>query len=446
MRSPRAFPGDCTSGTNRANSGPGMPRNIVHAFIDTNVIIHGLPLDQIDWLDVLDTKAASLLLSSTVIGEIDKLKLGRQGRFARDRARAFGEQFRKWEESAFTATGARIQKGVHLRAFALEPHVGKYADLDPTVADDRIIAAMLEYERAARGAPLVIVAVDTLILAKSKAHGLSALRLPAKLERPLESDETEVALKKAQQDLANERFRRPRVSAQLRTAKEVGGVVSVELLRMAIPSDAEISRMGDVERNRMGLTERIKGLRGRNDPDAGHVELYGSRYEEFLRELARVEATRRRTFRLALCLVNDGTAMASNVEVDVKVRNGVELAQHVDTAGLLWPTPPQLFNMQPRIRPGQQGEDIDHWLEGDCAPLPFNVRTQLRYRAGDLLQESPRDMRGFLVTLPEDFEQEGFEVGISVRAKELPKQQESVLNVKVAMEDGGRALTRFLRE
>jgi rRNA-processing protein FCF1 len=147
--------------------------------VDTNVLLHYLPPQQIVWTEVLDQPQVRLLLPLRVIEELDAKKWGNNRRLAM-RARQLLPQL----DAVLQADGrpGTLRSGVTIEV-ALPPEPRDR----PVDADSEILATCVEARRLS-GRTVTVVSGDRAMRIRAQAHGLAVASLPDKYERPYDSD------------------------------------------------------------------------------------------------------------------------------------------------------------------------------------------------------------------------------------------------------------------
>lgn len=143
----------------------------LYIFTDTNLFMHYMRLDQVDWRALSGTKKVIIVLSPAVIVELDKHKNQHPVRRLKDRARDIVSWIKTLKH------GAEVAPGVSVEFLVREPAPRFFADgLDPAVPDDRIIASVLE--RAASGQAVAVATDDTTLSLKVRARDIRWIEVP----------------------------------------------------------------------------------------------------------------------------------------------------------------------------------------------------------------------------------------------------------------------------
>jgi hypothetical protein len=138
---------------------------------DTNALLYNPALEEWSFADA--TKILVLLVPG-VVGELDKLKQHRV-ETVREKSERLIRQIKEYRRRG----GGRLDEGVSLRrdysrlaSWPIEPRVEDTLPwLDPTNADDRILAALIEVMRDRAGTPVILVTRDLNLQNKAEfAH------------------------------------------------------------------------------------------------------------------------------------------------------------------------------------------------------------------------------------------------------------------------------------
>lgn len=269
---------------------------------DTNVLLHAAPLDQIAWCDMAGVDAVEVVLVAQVLREVDAKKNGTSDKL-RKRAQRVMSEIDKWIPSG--AQRATLAKGVELRVDPGEPAFGP--GLDPGVADDRILASVLELA-AAGIAPVMVVTGDITMRFKAEAQKFRVLKVPEQFRLPDEE--------------RKEPAKAPRVTAGFWEEGQVGvspnlavklGLSAADLLPEARQLLAE-SRHAASQTSGLPLST-LGSLYVREPSETDYV-----RYVE---EIERYNSVNSRVFELVLGVANTGTSPADDVVAEFILPRGV---------------------------------------------------------------------------------------------------------------------------
>src|SRR5438477_194803 len=170
-----------------------------YVFLDTNIILEGNPLIDLPWSDVDSVGPILVLLTPTVLAEVDSKKRdGRLGTRARDFNRLIGPV-----ASTGQPVALRSEPPVVMLALAVCERIpwDKYDDLSSDDADSRVIAEVLH----ARGVPLgqrVVVSHDIKPISMATRHGLKTLHVSDNWIRPPEPSRSDKEVQRLKAQLA----------------------------------------------------------------------------------------------------------------------------------------------------------------------------------------------------------------------------------------------------
>jgi len=153
------------------------PQGEVLIVPDTNALILGAPLEQwsFDWCD-----AFTLVLTPTVLAELDELKIAHRNPEVRTKAERIIRQIKEYGRRGNLRSGVPIVTGrIKARSIAVEPKLDESLSwLDPTNNDDRLLASTIEIIRQNVRSVVVLVTADINLQNKSTHARLPAVEPP----------------------------------------------------------------------------------------------------------------------------------------------------------------------------------------------------------------------------------------------------------------------------
>ena len=155
-------------------------------FPDTNVLLRGQPLKQIDWKAVLGADQVELVIARVVVDEVDKKKYDPK-QSMQERARKANAQLQEIQEAE-----GRVREGVRLAlTFAeLDSNELRSHGLLWDHGDDRLLGSALTH-RGGDKTDIVIVSMDNGLLNRAASLGFKTMRLPEKYRVPTPPDPLE---------------------------------------------------------------------------------------------------------------------------------------------------------------------------------------------------------------------------------------------------------------
>jgi hypothetical protein len=158
----------------------------VTAFLDTNIFLHFLPFDDVDWRKELTTRAVHLRIASVVIKELNKRKDGPGVDHVRDRAR---KTLRRIREVALQGSG-RLKESVHLSCEGRPAVMDlRSRGLDPDWQDDCILASVIEFKEQNPAEHVVLVTDDPGAALRAHTYGVASASLSDELRIPPQPDQ-----------------------------------------------------------------------------------------------------------------------------------------------------------------------------------------------------------------------------------------------------------------
>lgn len=152
-------------------------------FIDTNIILHFTPLDQVDWTEVCGQRNVEILFAPIVIEELDKQKRNTNPRISK-RAKA---AIKKIGEIGITGNWS---DNVHITVVTKRPNNVTYADnsLDKEEQDDKLLATIIDYINT-KETDIRLITNDLGPKLKCLSFGIETIPLPDKYELKDEDDD-----------------------------------------------------------------------------------------------------------------------------------------------------------------------------------------------------------------------------------------------------------------
>lgn len=157
----------------------------IAVFIDSNIVLEALPLDQLPWKEIDPTGPIHVLLVPTLLKEVDSKK--RDGRLGQ-RAREFNRLIAPLTNSASNVQLRCTAPDVFLALVACKKtDWEKFDDLDSNEGDDKLIANIL-HAKDISIENSVFISQDNNPLFTAKRHGIKTFRISEKwLPQPEQS-------------------------------------------------------------------------------------------------------------------------------------------------------------------------------------------------------------------------------------------------------------------
>lgn len=150
---------------------------------DTNALIGNPAI--VDW-SFEEFEKFRVVILPTVFSEIDHLKIAHENKAVREKAQSLIRRFKDYRNRGKLTEGVNLRKGVStLQAIAIEPNMEETLPwLDPTNADDRILAGVLEVAKMRPHSNVVLITADLNMQNKAELADIPYLEPPTTQPAP----------------------------------------------------------------------------------------------------------------------------------------------------------------------------------------------------------------------------------------------------------------------
>jgi hypothetical protein len=428
---------------------------------DANVFLEFEDFASIDWPGLLGAKHVTLVVTHTVLRELDKHKT------ARDRRRDTAISVTRRLDALFTGQGSvTLPKGVSvvLSDVIVDP-AALPPGLEKEYADDLILAGVLKIKEASAPDPIVFVTDDTGARLKARGLGVDALAMPEKFRRQAEPspDSRELALMKA-------RLPRARLLFDTPNGPSAEATFSVRVPRH--PSEADFE--AQIAPLRARHEEVLAQMRGETGPPglakamadfamavqfggppkpeqiSAHeqaVRSYLGKYWEYLERRHELEGIVGSTLRLRLLVVNEGRTPAQDCRVLLHFPDVVNVKERPPAEGLRLeppaaPVPPSPLDWLRGLAIRPDLPDVGDLLRIGRVPLlPDSSVPRIRRGRSIEVDYGPEDvmhgasfawrLQPVYVVLPEESRPNDLDVPFEVHAANLPEPSKGALKISL---------------
>ena len=176
----------------------------MYVFIDTNVFLHFVHFEQINWASVIERKdEITIVLAPTVIDELDKHKYNQNKKIAR-RAKKILPQIEAIIEGSQNSNYPLL----YVSKKPAEETLAKLNLVKPE-QDDLILATIVEFATLHNLENIAFVTNDVGPRLKSKSNNITAFKMPDQYLLPPEPDETEREIIELRRELSGLKNRLP---------------------------------------------------------------------------------------------------------------------------------------------------------------------------------------------------------------------------------------------
>jgi hypothetical protein len=317
-------------------------------FLDTNTFLHYPTLDHIDWPGIIGAKNVVLLVAPIVIRELNRHKDFPTSAKTRDRASAALRRLHDWWEDNRPIL---IRSSVELRFRTQDPLIDFPShNLSRDIADDYLIATILEHGTEYPDCKLSLVTADLGLKLKAQTRGLGVVQLPQELRLVDEPLASEKRIKDLEIEVRQLQNRRP--SIKLAFENEQSNLkVTLHRSSVQIPDDSprSIAKIRlqyptldplNSELGQNSIMARLEILNTLCTPSSEDVTKYNNElqkfyleYENYLHAFEQSRKLRDSTVRLDILALNEGTCPAEEVDIFIHFPDGFSLHDEQDLPG-----------------------------------------------------------------------------------------------------------------
>lgn len=313
-----------------------MPsRTTARVFIDANTALHFKRPDQIDWRTLVNADEVVLVAAPVLLRELEEQKVINRSSKLRKRA----ADYIKWLHQFVRRPDTDVRARVRWWFLPDEPQLDFAAErLSPTIADDHLIASVLDYTRQS-GVNALVATADLGLEVKLRSRRLGVLELPDELRLPVEPDPVELENNNLRRQIARLEARMPKLSVKFRDGAEhytlslrdpnANSVTSLDQVRadnpymygtqaLGRPRDGIGATFADLQR----LTQQAGVSAERADRYNEELEKYFDQHQQYLDDHAVWRETLSLHHLVKLVVANDGTAPACNIDLELFFPDG----------------------------------------------------------------------------------------------------------------------------
>lgn len=337
----------------------------IHILLDANIALHYLRIDQIDWVQILDTSQVILVITPVFLRELEKNKVHNPSKKLRKRA----NQFISWiADAARSNKPYEIREGVIIKFITHDPDIDfSNYNLLPSLPDDWLIASAITYKNETLKYTYVATA-DLGLEIKLRNHGFDVVVIPEDLLLPEEQDSEEQELTKLRQELAELKARNPKLSLCFLNKLNRINVSLLAMENLDTFKDREMNKIKQkhpktIQPKKITETPSHTNKLGGSVIDLSHIvdpisalknvmveqynkelDIYYKKYDNYLPSLWKIREKGKLSFEIRLLLLNNGTAPASNINVVINFPQIIEIIDFKKLSLPKRPTPPSQDN------------------------------------------------------------------------------------------------------
>jgi|GEM_PF-2403654 len=288
-----------------------------YLFLDTDILIHYRTFDEIDWPAELGLDKVVLVITSTVLSELDRHKNSHKRISMRKRAGTIIKKLNSYTDTE------DVRHNVSILFLTGEPMIDwvEYG-LDPTINDDRILASLFVFDKPDVN-NVYLVTSDLGFQLKAKSAAVNWKELSELLRMDIKTEE-EVELARLRREVGELKSRIPKLVIKGYYGGELTNVVTYPIDIKAVRKQkrlVEFAGSGDVfDMRKMAAFARSVSLIPEEEYDRSEKE-----EKAYYEEIERIELTKLLSVPLSLAVVNEGNVRATNVKMVVTIPTSLQV-------------------------------------------------------------------------------------------------------------------------
>jgi hypothetical protein len=332
-----------------------MAGSHVVLFLDTNIFLHYLPFEQIDWLKVVGAGSVLIVIPPVIVRELNKHKDFHPQPYIRSRvAKVIQRLFALLENGAHVHVCNRV--GIYLEPHDPSVDFGDYR-LNKDSQDDHLIASILTYRQAHSSEDIRLVTSDSglHLVAKAKKWGITPLSLSDDWKLPVEQDADKKRIQELERQIRSYEARIPKLQILFADGRQLKRIVleSPEILTEAdievalddvkyehpkwdVPqtSDKEdaLETVAEAKAKILSVSEILEAAARDITPTRREIELYNESLEKFYEHYVQFmlldlefRNTMRRMARIDIGIANEGKVPAEGIDIRLHFPDGFDL-------------------------------------------------------------------------------------------------------------------------
>jgi len=300
-------------------------------FVDTNVLLHFPPIDQINWTDLLGARKIILVITSVVIRELNKHKDAPISPKLRDRATSILRRLYEYSEQEGVV---EVRDNVELQFHTHEPLLNFASEgLAREIPDDYLVATVLGFSRKFPKLKVAVITNDLGLKLKAQAYGIRTLRPPDDMRLPDEVDPGHKRIRELEERVRLLQLQIPDLKLVFRSKED----------RIHYILKADINLTPEVLNWRLTrLRKKFPKMVKPNwysgaDSQAGTIppsgfddynralDLFFSDYERYLPRLQNYFNQKRRTIQLNIWAFNIGSCPAKDADIFMRFPDDIDV-------------------------------------------------------------------------------------------------------------------------
>ena len=305
-----------------------------YAILDTNTFLHFQLFIEIDWQSFLSADEVTLIVSSTVLQELDKKKYSEQDIRIKNRAKKVINTFNQILEKQILFKKEKSQ----LHFLTSEPAIDwKNENLDSSIPDDRIIATCIEMHTQHND--VVLITADFGLKLKAKNKSINVLELPGEYLLKEKQSKEQAELQDLREKVIKLESTFPKLSLMILNGENPSSFIKYEISKQAIYPEAKYEREinekvnevlilaeNKITQNTNPLLGNLGGIRQEDfDEFKKKLDKYKNELYEYYRNLWEYEGFLSRLVEINFLISNDGNTPGKDIDVNIHFPDGFKI-------------------------------------------------------------------------------------------------------------------------
>jgi hypothetical protein len=292
----------------------------IYCFVDTNLLVHFQTFNEVEWTKILQAPQVGLVVAPIVLRELDKLKNDASNEWRQQRARMLVRKLRESLKPPY-----EVRQGVLLLMPAEEPSIEEAngywlkLGLDANIADDRLIASIIEFRKKFPSAKILLLSDDIGVQVKAQSHGIDFREPDGLINRIERPSEDKTRIRKLEQQLEAVTNRMPKLICGFELNDTISNTFSYPTSPLWKWEAPDVAIAQEIEQKRKRLDQIISDAKNWYQISETETPKYSDTYKTYLTKYE-IALKKRWLYdfipycELVIAVQNCGTAPATDVK------------------------------------------------------------------------------------------------------------------------------------
>ena len=317
-----------------------------YIFVDTNLLIHYQPIEELDWSKIVSGKDFTILIPLKVVRELDNHKHSHKN-FVQKQSRKILPKLYKYLDDK-----SNLPENLDIKILEEDPpeNVFKNNNLNTNINDDdEIIASIIHYRSTNDIDDISLITADYGMLLKARNYNINAVKIPDKYSLPSSESTEEKKIRKLENEVRKLKSTFPDVDLFLKEKKKFDLFYvhkycqfdekyldkKINKLKANFPkispSDSKIKIYSPSQIAEVHLNAGKSGLRKTSKKYNQELEKFYEEYRNYIEQKIYYLQCQRRSFNLKLQVCNDGSAPAEDIDITLHFPDGFKIFDSYDS-------------------------------------------------------------------------------------------------------------------